>query len=151
MDMVIRMRVFYLYQVNELCLDLYERYPYRLYHILKDIYYTSKYNQSIAISSYEQVTDKFSREFLDNFIHQHYKLDLYYHSKNHVHTISSNDEYSKLMISGYSLKLKSNLSYPSFFDCIHQYSESIFVCDFINQDYFWLHKVINKEEIMIKE
>ncbi len=148
--MVIMMRTFYLYQINDLCKDLYSNYPYKLYHILKDIYYTSKYNQPIAISSYEQVTDKFNKQYLDNFIFQKYRLDLYYLCKGHIHTISSHQEYSKLMVSSYSLKLKTNLSFSSFFPCICQYNSSIFVCDFENNDYFWLNKIINREETLIK-
>ena len=149
--MVILMRTFYLYQINDFCMDLYEKYPYKLYHILKDMYYTSKYNQSIAISSYEQVTDKFSRQFLYDFLFQHYRLEVYYHTKNHVHTISNHYEYSRLLVSSYSLKLKSNLSYPSFFNCLNEYSNHIFVCDFENQDYFWLHKVINFEKKLVNQ
>lgn len=145
------LRVFYLYQINDFCLDLYQQYPYRLYRILKDTYYTSKYHQQYAISSYEQVTNKFNRQFLHDFVKWHYKLDLYYHYKNSTHTISSNREYSNLLVSSYSLKIKSNLSYPSFFDSINDYNDSIFVCDFDNQDYFWLSKVIHKGKNVVKE
>ena len=145
------MRTFYLYQINDFCLNLYQKYPYKLYRLLKDTYYTSKYNQSIAISSYEQITEKFSRQFLHDFIFNYFKLDLYYHTKNYVHTISCHHEYSKLLISSYSLKMSSNINYSSFFKCLNQYSDSIFVCDFENQDYFWLDKVVNSEKNVIKQ
>ena len=144
------MRTFYLYQINNLCRDLYDRYPYRLYHILKDIYYTSKYNQSIAISSYEDVTLKFNKLYVNEFIYQNYKLNIYYKNRNQTHIFSSNKEFSKLMISSYSLKLKTNLNYSTFFEYIDKIDHNIFVCDFENNDYFWLHKVINREEISIK-
>ncbi len=145
------MRVFYLYQINDFCKDLYEKYPYRLYHILKDVYYTSKYNQPIAISSYEQITQKFNKQFVNNFIHQCYKLEAYYYRQNNIHIISSVREYSKLFISSYSINLKTNIGYPKFFDCINNYSDSIFVCDFENNDYFWLNRVINKKKTIVKE
>ena len=145
------MRVFYLYRINDFCKDLYEEYPYRLYRILKDVYYTSKYNQSVAISSYEQITIKFNKEFLHKYIFQDYRLELYYHYKNNVHMISSNDEYSKLMVSSYSLKLKSNINCSSFFRCLRNFSDNIFVCDFENGDYFWLSKIIIPEKKLVKE
>ena len=145
------MRTFYLYQINDLCKDLYEQYPNRLYHILKDIYYTSKYNQPIAISSYEQVTQSFNKEFLQNYIHQYYKLDVYYHYKNHIHTLANNKECSKLMISKYSLKLKSNINYPTFFNCITKFNDNIFVCDYENGDYFWLNKIALNEKKLVKQ
>ena len=149
--LVIRMRTFYLYQINDFCVSLYEQSPYKLYHILKDIYYTSKYNQSIAISSYEQITDKFSKQFLHDYIFNYYRLELYYHGRNHVHTISNHYEYSKLMVSCYSLKLKTSISYPSFFGCLNQFSSNIFVCDFENQDYFWLGKVVKNEKSLVNQ
>ena len=148
--MVIKMRVFYLYQINELCQDLYEKYPYRLYHILKDVYYTSKYNQPIAISSYDQITEKFNKVFIDNFINNEYRLKLYYHNTNHIHIISNTNEYSTLMVSRYSLKLKTNLNYSSFFKTINDYNEKIFVCDFQNSDYFWLNRIVNNDKNKIK-
>ncbi len=145
------MRTFYLYQINDFCLDLYQKYPFKLYHLLRDTYYTSKYNQPLAISSYEQITDKFNKQFLHDFVFNHSKMDMYYHTKNYVHTISNHYEYSKLMISSYSLKLKTNINYSSFFSCIGKYSDGIFVCDFENQDYFWLSKVIDFEKNMVKQ
>ncbi len=151
MFLVIGMRIFYLYQINDFCRDLYEEYPCKLYRILKDIYYTSKYNQSLAISSYDQVTLKFNREFIQKYIFQRYRLDLFYHYKNNVHTISCSGEYSKLMVSGYSLKLKSSINYPSFFDCLNDFSDNIFVCDFENGDYFWLDRVIISRKSVVKE
>ena len=76
---------------------------------------------------------------------------MYYHYKNNVHVLSSNDEYSKLMVSSYSLKLKSNLNCPSFFKCLNSFSDNIFVCDFENGDYFWLHKIMIPEKKLVKE
>ena len=151
LGMVIIMRIFYLYQINDLCKDLYDNYPCRLYRILKDTYYTSKYNQSLAISSYEEVTLKFNKEFVKKYVFQQYRLEMYYHYKNNVHVLSSNDEYSKLMVSSYSLKLKSNLNCPSFFKCLNSFSDNIFVCDFENGDYFWLHKIMIPEKKLVKE
>lgn len=143
------MRTFYLYQINDFCADLYKKYPYRLYQILKDIYYTSKYNQPIAINSYPQIVDKFCKEYLHNYLFQYYKLDLYYHAINHMHIISNHKENTKLFISSYSLKLKTNLNNPSFFKSLNDYNSYIFVCDFENQDYFWLSKALNFEKNLV--
>ena len=144
------MRIFYIYQINDFCKDLYNRYPYQLYSMLKDTYYTSKYNQPLAISSYDQLTQKFNKTFLHDFIFHKYKLNHYYHCKNNIHTLYNNREYSKLLVSSYSLKLKTSSNYPNFFQRLNEFENRIFVCDFENEDYFWLNKVINKGKVAIE-
>ena len=145
------MRIFYLYQINDVCKGLYDDYPCRLYHILKDIYYTSKYNKAVAISSITEITEKFNKDFLKEYIYLEHKMDKHYCCKNYVHTILSDLEFSQLMESSFSLKLKTDLKYSSFFDDLNSFNDSIFVCDFVNQDYFWLNKVVDYEKKFVKE
>lgn len=141
-----------MYNVNDFFTSVYEKYPYKLYKMLEDIYYTNKHNLVNASNLYEQLITSFNKLYINNYMLANNKLDVYYYKKNNIHLISSRYEYSKLMVSSYCLKLKSNLNYPKFFDHISNYSDNIFVCDFENQDYFWLSKVIkngksNKEII----
>ena len=143
------MRTFYIYDVNELCYDMYQNCPYQLYKIFEDIYYTLRYDKGMAISSYDGVIQKFSKQFVHDFVSVHFRLNHFYHYKNHVHTISNYQEYGKLLVSSYSLKITSSVNYSSFFQVLDEYSECMFVCDFKNNDYFWLHKVVRKN--LIKE
>ena len=138
------MRTFYLYNMNDFCKNIYKQYPYKLYLILKDIYYTSKYNLTLASSSYEEITDKFQKQFLHDYIFNNHKLNHYYHLKNNAHSITNSNEYSQLLVSIYSLKLKTNIKYPKFFNTLNNYSDNIFICDFENNDYFWLKKIIKE-------
>lgn len=144
--MVIIMRVFYIYNVNDLFASVYERYPYKLYKMLEEAYYTNKHSLVMASSLYEQIITNFNKLYMNNYLFANNKLDVYYYKKDNMHLISSRNEYSKLMVSSYCLKLKSNLNYPKFFEHIHSYSDNIFVCDFENQDYFWLSKVVKSNK-----
>lgn len=147
--MVIVMRVFYVYNVNDFFRSIYDEYPYKLYKMLEEAYFTNKHNLVTASSLYEQMTTNFNKLFVNNYLFANNKLDVYYYKKNNIHLISNRYEYSKLLVSSYCLKLKSNLNYPKFFDHIHNYSDNVFVCDFHNQDYFWLNKIIKKDKINI--
>ena len=144
--MVIIMRVFYLYNVNDFFCSVYERYPYNLYKMLEEAYFTNKHQMMVASSYYEELITNFNKLYLNNYLFANNKLDAYYYRKNNIHVISSRLEYSKLMVNGYCLKLKTNLNYPKFFEHIRDYSDNIFVCDFDNQDYFWLSKVVKSEK-----
>ena len=140
------MRVFYIYNVNDYFTSVYDKYPYKLYKMLEDAYYTNKHNIVLSSNYYEQITTNFNKLYINNYIYANNKLDSYYYNKNNIHIISSGEEYSKLMVSRYCLKLKTNLNYPTFLKNITTYSDNIFICDFENQDYFWLNKVTKLEK-----
>ena len=143
------MRVFYIYNVNDFFCSIYDKYPYKLYKMLEEAYYTNKHNIVLSSNYYEQITTRFNKLFINNYIIANNKLDSYYYNKNNIHIISSREEYSKLMVSKYCLKLKTNLNYPTFLKNISSYSDNIFICDFENRDYFWLNKVSKLDKITI--
>ena len=144
--MVIRVRVFYVYNINDYFCSVYDKYPYKLYKMLEDAYLTKRYNIKLSSSMYEQVITNFNKLFMNNFIFANNKLDIYYYNKDNIHLITNSSEYSKLMVTSYCLKIKTNLNYPRFFSNIGQYSDNIFICDFINKDYFWLNKVVKNKK-----
>lgn len=140
------MRVFYIYNINDFFTSMYEKYPYKLYKMLEDAYFTRKHNMSLSSNLYEQIITNYNKLFVNNYLFANHKLDIYYYHKNNMHMISNRQEYSKLMVNSYCLKLKSNINYPKFLKTIHEYSDNIFICDFENQDYFWLNKIVKTEE-----
>lgn len=149
--MVIEMRVFYIYNINDFFCSMYEKFPYKLYKMLEDAYFTNKHNMTLSTTLYEQIITNFNKLYINNYLTANHKLNVYYYNKNNIHVISSRYEYTKLMISSYCLKLKTNLNYPQFFDTIGGYSDNIFVCDFANQDYFWLESVVKSKNKLVKE
>ena len=143
------MRVFYIYSINDFLSSLYEKYPYKLYKMLEDAYYTNKHNIVLASSKYEQITTNFNKLYVNNYLYANNRLNAYYYRKNNIHILSNNNEHSKLMVSSYCLKLKTNLNYPSFFYNIKSYNDNIFICDFENGDYFWLNKITKLEKMPV--
>lgn len=141
------MRVFYIYNINDFFCSMYDRYPYKLYKMLEDAYFTNGHDMMVANSIYEQVITNFNKLFINNYLFANNKLDVYYYHKNNIHIISNRNEYSKLMVTSYCLKLKTNLNYPKFFNALYDYGDNIFICDFENKDYFWLNKAIKRQKI----
>ena len=37
--------------------------------------------------------------------------------------------------------MKTNNNYSSFFETMKEYNKNIFICDFENEDFFWLNKI----------
>ena len=143
------MRTFYIYNINDLIYSLYEKYPHKLYMMLEEAYYTNKHNLSSASNIYNQIIINYNKLYINNYLVANNKLDMYYYNKNNMHLISSRGEYSKLLVNSYCLKVKTNLNYPKFFYDINKYSDSIFICDFENKDYFWLNKIVKSEKILV--
>ena len=50
-----------------------------------------------------------------------------------------------MVITNSNLKIKSNINNPIFLNDINNFYDNIFVCDFLNKDYFWLDKVIKND------
>lgn len=147
---MIKVRIFYIYNVNDFFYEVYNKYPYKLYKMLEDTYYTNRHDMMLSTNYYEAITNHFNKLFMNNFLNINHKVDVYYNNKANIHLISNYHEYSKLMVSNYCLKLKSSINYPTFFDSLQKFNNKLFVCDFENQDYFWLENVHKKEELLAK-
>lgn len=145
------MRIFYVYNINDYFSSVYEKYPYKLYKMLEDAYLTNKYSLSKSVNLYSQIITNFNKLFVNNYIFANNKLDVYYYHKNNLHLISNRNEYSRLQVASHCLKIKTNLNYPKFLNNINTYSDNIFICDFINKDYFWLNKIAKREDNLVKQ
>lgn len=143
------MRTFYIYNINDLLTSIYEKYPYKLFLMLEEAYYTNKYDLYNSLFMYDQIITNYNKLYINNYLIANNKTDVYYYNKNNIHLISSSREYTKLMVNSYCLKVKSNLNYPKFFYDINKYSDNIFICDFENKDYFWLNKVVKQEKLLV--
>ena len=144
------MRTFYIYEINDYFTSVYDKYPYKLYKMLEDAYLSKRFNKKNTFLVYEQIIKNYNKLFVNNYIFANNKLNIYYYNKDNMHLISNINEYSKMLVNTYCLKLSSNVNYPRFFDNINSYSDNIFICNFINNDYFWLKKIANNKEIYVK-
>ena len=57
------------------------------------------------------------------------------------------EEITFLKVFNSHVRIKTNNNYSKFFNSIQEYNQNIFVCDFENQDFFWINK-INFETIV---
>ena len=149
--MVIKVRTFYIYNINDYFTSVYDKYPYKLYKMLEDAYLTSKHNIIESNRLYEQIITKYNKLFMNNYIIANNKLNISYYHKEDIHLITNTHEYTKLEINKYYLKIKTNINYPKFFNNINTYSDNIFICDYKNNDYFWLNKITKFKNNYVKQ
>lgn len=148
------MRVYYVFKINKYFSYIYINKPYKLYKMVEEIFHVNNYDMILSYKIYEQVAIVFNKEEFNKYLKNIYSLNNYYLTNKSSHIYSNNNEYSKLVVNNSNLKIKTNVNNPIFFKDIVNYTDNIFVCDFINKDYFWLDKIIKNDrqndEIKVK-
>ena len=139
------MRVYYLFKVNNYFYYMYKNKPFKMYKMLEEIYHTRNNDVVLTYRMFEQIANPFNKNIVNNFIDNYLKDKSYYMRSNNIHLISNNLEYSKLSVANSNLKIKTSINYTSFFEILNNYTDNIFICDFINKDYFWLQNIIKKD------
>ncbi len=144
--MVIKLRTYYIFKINKYFSYVYKNKPYKIYKTIEEIYHVKKYDMVLTYKIYEQVAVTFDKTKLNEYLTKTYEVNNFYYKHNNTHVYSNEYEYTKLVVTNSNLKIKSNISNPIFFKDINNLYDDIFICDFINKDYFWLDKVIKKEK-----
>ena len=138
------MRIFYIFKINDMFQTFYNDKSNILYKIFKNIYESEEKEIINNFRLFERITIPFNKRVFNNYIVLKHKEDLYYSKNNNKHIINNIDEVSKLVVNKAYLKIKSNKNINSFIKDIIDTNESVFVIDFVNDDYFWLNKKENK-------
>lgn len=139
------MRTYYVFKINKYFSYVYKNKPYKIYKTIEEIYHVKEYDMVLTYKIYEQIALTFNKTKLNEYFNEVYKGNNFYHKNNNTHIYSDNYEYTKLVVTNSNLKIKSNINNPIFFKDINNCYDNIFICDFINKDYFWLDKVIKKD------
>ncbi len=136
------MRKYYLFLIKEKYLDEPE---YLIYKIMDNLYHLRDNDFNYGISCYNQLCGNFNVELLNNYVKNKFdKQILTRHSYQYV--IHLKTESCLIRINTKFMIVVSNKNMSILMKYLNCYSHNIFVCDFQNKDYFWLHKyfVTNK-------
>lgn len=124
---------------------MYYKHCHSLYKILESIYYEREYDKLSGYRLYKQVIDPVNKMLCNGYITKNHRLSYEYGYDNHAHYIRKKEEHTKMIISNIYIKVISDVNFPTFFNDIYFYEKNAFICDFDNNDYFWLDKVMQKD------
>lgn len=143
------MRTYYAFIIKDSLMHFYSKKPYSLYKILEQIYRLKNNDIVLGYRLLEQVTKPFGARKTDKFIYKKHYDELEYSRLDDGHMIKNlySEEITFLKVFNSHVRIKTNNNFSSFFNSIQEYNENIFVCDFENQDFFWINK-INFETIV---
>lgn len=133
------MRVFYIFNINNNFSDVYKNRSYKLYSMLKDIYLTKEYDSNLVNNYLRQISNLFDIGSVNKYLYNTLYENSNYYKKENNHIICNNNECSKLIVSKVCLKIKTNQIYPDILKILANINDNLFVCDFINNKYFWLN------------
>lgn len=128
------MRTYYLFLINS---EIYQKYLYKEYMLFCEFkkIYSSRLLKEYKIEKFFELSDFFNKEKLIEYLE--YKYNNYISKKDNTFLYS--DHLIKILRPCIKIKTRNNIE--NFMIDLIFYSEKIFVCDFENEDYFWLDKI----------
>jgi hypothetical protein len=89
-----------------------------------------------------QIHEKFNTEILNSIIYDKYKDQYTYTKYQNIHRINDyyKEEQTKMIINSRYIVIKTTKEIPTFFEIISK-KNNLFICDFLNKDYFWLSNI----------
>ena len=127
------MKVYFIFDVKEQFISLYQNNYRVLYNILRQIYYLDREEVNYAYTLFRQLVNTIDKNTIDRDIFLKLHRDLPYSKRGNVHYINNlyKDEVSRLTIKNSYIRLETEQLNSSFFEVLKKYSNNFFVCDFI--------------------
>ncbi len=129
------MREYNLFVIKDEYFNFYNNKPEYLYEILNKLNNFSS-NMNYGITLYEQLCNKIDVEILKYYLNNKYGL-----SNNKVFYLDNvfiELKYSRIIV-------RSKYNYPRIMKSFNCYNRNIFVCDFKNNDYFFLNSFMRNK------
>lgn len=134
------MKVYFIFDVKKEFVNLYLDNSRILFNILRNIYFLEREEADFGYSLFRQITNPIDKQMIDRGIFLRCHQDIPYSKRSNIHYINNlyRDEVSRLIVKKSYIKLEMEQAKSSFFDILREYSDSYFVCDFRNYDFFFL-------------
>lgn len=131
------MREYNLFVIRKEYSELYRNKPKLLFNTLYDLN-SMKTSFNYGISLYEQLCLPFDVEIISKYLNEKYHLN---NKQNfYISNVQIEIKPSRIII-------KSRYNLPNIVKVFNYYNRNIFVCDFKNNDYFWLSEFIKHKTL----
>ena len=137
------MRIYYVLDIRSEYVDLYKETPNSLYNVLHQLYYMRKKDLEYGFNMFKQLANRIDKDEVDKniFLKLHNKMTYVKKGDNHIINNLYKDEVSALKVKYSYILINTNKSYTDFFNTLALDNRNYFVCDFINNDYFFLSNI----------
>ncbi len=138
------MRVLYIFNIKEPIYNLYYKKEYVLYDVLEELTKINKRDVVLGYKFFNEFAIPFNKVKLNEYIYNIEKNNITYIKNINKHIINDKfrNEFSTLTVYNSHIILKTNNDISRFLYILSMYNDNLFVCDFHNQDYFWLSNIV---------
>lgn len=133
------MRTYYLFLIQNEVVTTLKKKEFDLYYMLKQIIKGKEEVITYRIPCYLQLCKPWPKDILNHYFEMKYP-----HCKKRYHYEIANDSY---FIRSSYLKIITTKTIPGIFRLLNYMDPYIFVCDFENEDYFYLKAFMNHIKI----
>ena len=136
------MRIYYIFNIKKEIFEVYKDTPSVLYNFFYQFYYKKKDFQ-LSNVIFRQISNKYNKEYLDLKIYIKMHNKMRYSKRNEDHIINDifKNEISIMKIKRGHIIINSNNKMTEFFDIINYFYKYLLVCDFNNQEFFYLRDI----------
>lgn len=137
------MRKYFLFDISDRYFNVYFHKERLLFRTLESLYNNESHQRANNISLFNQLCVPINIHFLNSYFDN--KVFVRNNKNKHIYISQKTDEKTLIEIKSSCIIMLTNLNFSKLFKVFNYYSKRIFVCDFQNQDYFWLdNQYINK-------
>lgn len=136
------MKELYIFNVKEEFYKLYREKPSELFFIFNRIYHMKLSDKEYGYNLFSQISNFLDKSKINEVIKDKYKDKIMYSNNGNEHIINNLflNEISILTIKNSNIKIESNVEKPAFLEDLRDLKLNLFVCDFKNQDFFFITK-----------
>lgn len=136
------MKELYIFNVKEEFYKLYREKPSELFFIFNRIYHMKLSDKEYGYNLFSQISNFLDKSKINEVIKDKYKDKIMYSNNGNEHIINNLflNEISILTIKNSNIKIESNVEKPAFLENLRDLKLNLFVCDFKNQDFFFITK-----------
>lgn len=136
------MKEFYIFNVKEEFYKLYKDKPSELFFIFNRIYYMKPSDKEYGYNLFTQISNFYKKDEINNLFKNKYNDKIMYSYNDNEHVINNLflNEISILTVKTSNIRIESNIDRPSFLEQLREIKGAFFVCNFKEQDYYFLAK-----------
>ena len=150
------MKELFIFNVKEEFYKLYKNKPSELFFIYNRIYNMKNSDKEYGYNLFSQISVFLNKNYINEYITNIHSNQLMYSNHDNEHIINNLflNEITILTVKSSNIRIESNVEWPAFLTTIKSLEGNYFVCDFKNQDYYFVSKLkINdkkKEDILTR-
>lgn len=142
------MKEYYVFLIRDEFVKLYSSKSSDLFYIFNRIYYMKEMDKMYGYNLFSQISNFFNKDDVNEFLYNKYKDKIMYSYTNDEHIINNLflNEISILKVKPSNIRIQTNTSSSSFLEDLKNYNKNLFVCNFKEQEFFFISdvKICNK-------